>query len=71
VWEGMRTIAFVTTDKMRGNLVAPDGYFIDVMSDLLVTASSRDWQADDPMALPVAIMEYKAAGSEETKTRDL
>jgi hypothetical protein len=64
-WPGMKTIAFITTDS------DPDGYFIDVMPDLLVTASSADWQTKDPMALPVAQMEYKAAGVSASDTTDM
>jgi hypothetical protein len=64
-WVGLKTVAFVTTDAVD------HGCCVEMKPDLLVTASSTDWQADDPMALPVVIMEYKAAGTPVSNTRDL
>jgi hypothetical protein len=61
VWNGLKTVAFVPNDRDDvGALVYPDGFTFDVKPDLLVTASSSDWQADDPLALLIAAMEYKA-----------
>jgi hypothetical protein len=61
VWNGLKTVAFVPNDRDDvGALVYPDGFTFDVKPDLLVTASSSDWQADDPLALLIAAMQYKA-----------